>query len=228
VNPDLLLITWISTSAFYLLKKNERQMNRSSVYAAGFLALGFGMISFIMLFVEPGMGFSGPADYFDPEKVAKGYTSLVWQIGDLFYLAILVATSLIAKPSTDPYLRWSALAAGVLFLLVSAIDRVAAGLPFLMSGPELARDGLIALLPIRFAVLKSAALSLGFFAWRTTKINARNGAWQKAWNAMGYLVLTLSIFFVYIFLPLPLVFFVWAAWLTVREASGIKRDAGPS
>jgi hypothetical protein len=31
-----------------------------------------------MLFVEPGMGFAGPADFFDPRKVAVGYTTSVW------------------------------------------------------------------------------------------------------------------------------------------------------
>lgn len=178
------------------------------------------MISFMMLFIEPQMGFSGPTDYFNPEKVAQGYTSFIWLVGDLFYLTIFVATSLMSRRSEDLYLRWSALAAGILFLLVGAIDRVAAQLPFLMSGPELARKGLISLLPIRFAVLKVAALSLGFFAWTTTRTPRGKSTWLKTWRVLGYLVLILAILFIFIFIPLPIAFFIWSIGLMARELTG--------
>jgi hypothetical protein len=195
-------------------------MKRSSSFAAGFLVLGFLAISFIVLFVEPGMGFATPKDFFDPEKVANGYTSLAWFLGDLFYLTIGIATARIARTSDDRYLIWSALAAGILFFLLGAIDRVAAQLPSLMRDADSAEAGLIALLPIRFAVLKTAAFSLAVFAWRTTTTTDGKGTLVWVWRGFGYVILALGVLFIFIFIPLPIAFFVWAVGLTVKAGVG--------
>ena len=65
-------------------------MSRSTL-AAAFLALGFAVVTAILALVEPGMGFDGFADYFDPAKVVPAAGSVAWLIGDLIYLGSAAA-----------------------------------------------------------------------------------------------------------------------------------------
>jgi hypothetical protein len=77
-------------------------------------------------------------------------------------------------------------------------------------------------------VLKTAAMGMALFAWRTTRIGEARGALDRAWRGLGYLVLATGIVFVFVFVPAPVVFFLWAAGLAVRHVSGLvhpRRDA---
>lgn len=54
----------------------------SSALAAGYLGVGFAWVSFVAIVVEPDMGFTSFADFFDAQKVAVGYTSTVWLVSN--------------------------------------------------------------------------------------------------------------------------------------------------
>ena len=118
-------------------------------------------MSYIMVFVEPGMGFTTPADYFDPDKVAAGYASTAWLVDNIIYLTMPFATWVLARGSDDPYLRWSGVAAGLLLFVVGSIDRVSIQLPSLLPDAEGAQAALVVLIPIRFAVLKTMVVAWG-------------------------------------------------------------------
>lgn len=195
-------------------------MRVSKAAAAGLLGAGFAWVSYVLLFIEPGMGFTDPADFFDPEKVAAGYTSLVWSVSSVVYMLFLPALWVIAKSSDAPLVRWSGITAGLLFLVVGAIDRVAIQLPTLLPTSDAVVSGVAAVLPVRFALLKSAVLTLGVSAWGTTRVGPSGGAGDKMWRGFGWLTLLLSIGFVLVFIPVPMVFFLWGTILTVRSLRG--------
>ena len=78
-------------------------MKLGEAVAGTFLALAFIAVSVVLLFVEPGMGFAGVADSFDPAKVLLGAASSAWLVGDLIYLGFGVALVYLAAPSDDRF-----------------------------------------------------------------------------------------------------------------------------
>ncbi len=193
-------------------------MKKGHTAAACFLALGFGTITFILFFVEPGMGFSGPADFFDPAKVVKGSASLAWLVGDLVLLGFGAALGYLASSSNDRYLRASGLSAAVLFVFIGCLGRVLAGLPAFIGNAGHLEIAVLGLVPVRLAALRTAVLAFGFFAWRTTRDNEPGEPTPAAWRGLGYLVLAASAVFVFVFVPAPPLFAIWAAWFALRLA----------
>ncbi len=82
-----------------------------------------------------------------------------------------------------------------------------------------------ALLPVRFAVLKATVVVLGLFAWGTTRASAGHGLAVRSWRILGWVVLVVSVGFVFVFVPAPIAFFLWAAGLTLKYA--LERGAAP-
>jgi hypothetical protein len=189
-------------------------MRALTVVAAGMLAVGFGWVSYVLLFVEPGMGFTEPADFFDAEKAAAGYTSLVWSVGSVVYMLFLPAAWVISRSSDNLYVRWSGIAAGLLFLVVGTIDRVGGQLSAMLSTDEAVIAAVAAMLPVRFALLKSGVVTLGVLAWGTTRVSFAGGVGNRIWRGFGWLTLLASMGFLFLFIPVPLVFFVWGVTLT--------------
>jgi len=177
----------------------------TAMIAAAYLTVGLAMVVFVMLVLEPAMGFTSVGDYMDPVKVAAHAASTPWLLVDLFYLSLFVAILAIARSSEDRGLLWAGIAGGLGFFMVASIDRVAAQLPALVADAETRRVALTALLPLRLAVLKTAAMALALFAWRTTREEAGRGFLARAWRGMGYLVLATGILFVFVFVPAPVV-----------------------
>lgn len=202
-------------------------MKTSRVLSAGFLGVGFAWVSYVAIFVEPGMGFvSLPADFLDAEKVAVGYTSSVWLVSDLIYLAFPVAVMTIAYWADDRLLQWAGAGSSLLWLMVGAIDRIGIELPALLPTQEAVISTLGAILPIRLALLKSAVVTLGVFAWRTTRVGSSSGAAAKLWTGFGWLVLALSVAFMFVLVPVPIIFTAWGIGLLVAYWTASPHDQG--
>jgi hypothetical protein len=200
----------------------------AAALGAAYLAVGLGMVVYIMLVLEPAMGFTAVADYVDPDKIAANAGSTPWLLVDLFYLSLFIAILAIVRGSDDRALVWAGVVGAFAFFLVGAIDRVVEDLHGLVVDEDTRRVALTAMLPVRLAVLKTAAMGMALFAWRTTRIGEARGALDRAWRGLGYLVLATGIVFVFVFVPAPVVFFLWAAGLAVRHVSGLvhpRRDA---
>ncbi len=200
-------------------------MKSATALAAGYLAIGFGVISFIMIRIEPGMGFVTPADYFDPVKVTVGYASVPWVVSSLLYLTFPIALFVLARSFVQRGVSQLGMAAAALGLFLGSIDRVGVQLPSLLSRGEEVQVAVAALLPIRFAVLKTTVVVLGLFAWGTTRANDGHGIGMRSWRILGWAVLAVSVAFLFVFLPAPIAFSVWAAGLTVKCALGARGDA---
>jgi hypothetical protein len=199
-------------------------MRLANTLAAGCIALGFGVVSFIMLRIEPQMGFVTPADYFDPENVVAGYATTAWKVENLIYLLLPFALLVLARSADDTRARVSGVIAAVLFFLLGALDRVGIQLPALAPDGEAVRAALMAMLPVRAAVLKTAVVALGALAWTTTRAPGGKGMWTGAWRGLGWVILAGSGLFVFVFVPAPLLFFVWGLGLTFRlVAEGHER-----
>ena len=190
---------------------------KSNAMAASWLAVVFVWTSCVMLFVEPGMGFRTPADFLDPVKVAAGYGSTVWFVSNLLYFSVPVAVMSIVVGADDRLLQWSGLGTSVLWLVLASMDRVGTQLPDLLS-EEAVITAHTAGLPVRFAVLKAAGVTFGVFAWRTTRLDPLDGAGERLWRGLGWLMLLIGVVFVLFFVPLPIAFAVWAVAWAVREA----------
>lgn len=192
-------------------------MRTSKMLAAGFLAVGFAWVSYVATFVEPDMGFvTLPADFFDAEKVAEGYTSLVWLVSDVIYLAFPVAVMTLVYWADDRLLRWAGAGSSLLWLVIGAIDRIGIELPTLLPTNEAVIAAVAAMLPIRFALLKAAVVTLGVVAWRTTRPGVSPGAAARVWAGFGWLVLALTVAFVFVLVPVPIIFTIWGFALTLR------------
>ena len=192
-------------------------MTRGTSIAAAFLAIGFGFISLVLLVIEPRMGFATLADYFDPSKVFAAADSPAWILGDIVYIGFGVALAYLAVTSADAPLRAAGLMAAVGFFLVGCLGRVAGGITGFVAATNQEEAALLGLLSVRLAVLRTSVFSLGIVAWRTTVTEAGRGPGPVLWRGFGLLVLAASIAFVFVFLPVPLLFAVWAAWFTVRQ-----------
>jgi hypothetical protein len=200
-------------------------MRNVIVFAAGFLGVGFAWVSYVTLFVEPGMGFEGPADFFDAQKVAAGYAAAVWFVSNVFYLMFPVAVMAIAYTEGDRLLQSFGISSAVLWLVVGAVDRVGIQLPALLSTNEAVVAAIAVTLPIRFGILKAAVVALGFFAWRTTRVKTGDGAGARVWRGFGWVVLVASLGFLFAFLPVPVVFAVWGIALAVRDLRARRGSA---
>lgn len=185
--------------------------------SAIYLTVGFAAVSYIAVFVEPDMGFTSMGDFLDPTKVAAGFRTGAWRLENLLYLTFPIAFWVLAKQSDDAYLVWSGVATGLFFLLVGAFDRTMMQMPDLLA-PSEAAAAVSAILAVRFAVLKSTVAAVGVFAWRCTRTSPREGTYGRAWRGLGWVALAVSVAFVFVFLPAPLMVTIWAAALTAREA----------
>jgi hypothetical protein len=193
-------------------------MRSATTLAAAFLAFGFGVVVYIAIWVEPAMGFLEPADFFDPGKVAAGLGSTPWLVDNLLFLSFPVAFLVISRSSANELVGPFGLAAAVFFLLLGSMGRAANQLPSFLSSEEELRVALAGMLPVRFAVLKASVVAMGLFAWSTTRSGGGHGLARLAWRAFGWFVLAASVSFLFVFLPLPIVFFPWAIGLTVTSA----------
>ncbi len=206
-------------------------MKSATAWAAGYLAFGFGVVSFIMLGIEPAMGFVKPADYFDPVKLAAGYASKAWLVSTLLYLTFPIPLFVLARSSSGKHVSHFGLAAAAVGLLLATLDLVGTQLSSLLPGEEQVRVAAAAMVPIRFAVLKATCVLLGLFAWGTTRAAPGHGMATRAWRGFGWFVLAVSLAFLFVFVPVPVAFFLWAVGLTVActrqqgEASGSPRGA---
>jgi hypothetical protein len=200
-------------------------MRRTTVLAASFLGLGFAWVSCVMLFVEPRMGFESPADFLDPQKVAAGYTTSVWLVSSFVYLAFPIAVMAIAIPAKDQLLRWSGAGSALLWLTVGAIDRVGIQLPDLITSDEALLATVAATLPTRLAILKGAVIALGVLAWRTTRTGESGGPANRVWRGFGWVVLALSVAFMFAFIPVPVVFAIWGLTLAAQYSRTISHGA---
>jgi hypothetical protein len=193
-------------------------MKRSEVAAAAFLGAGFVYGTFLFLVLEPGMGFNGLSDFFDPAKVFPATRSPAWIVEGLVYLGFGVALTYLGLSADDRYQRTFGIVAGVFFFLLGCIGRVVGSLPDLIADPVSRDAALLGLLSTRLAVLRATVLALGVFAWRTTlQVEAGAGA-SMAWRGFGVLLLIGSASFLFVLLPLPPLFAVWAVWFAVRRA----------
>ena len=193
-------------------------MRKGKVVAAAFVALGFVFVSFVLLVVERRMGLTSVADFFDPAKVLVGLASPVWLIGDLIYLGFGLALAYLTTSSEDRILRATGLIAAAGFVFIGCLGQVAKMLPSLIADSGHVETALLGLLPVRLAALRTTVLALGIFAWRTTRDRETGQSGPVAWRALGYLVLAASVAFLFVFLPIPVLFAIWALWLTIREA----------
>jgi hypothetical protein len=72
-----------------------------------------------------------------------------------------------------------------------------------------------AILPIRFAVLKTTVVMVRLFAWGTTRASEGHCIGVRTWRALGWIVVAVSVLFLFVFTPAPIAFFMWAVGLTV-------------
>ena len=193
-------------------------MKKTSTIAASFLALGFAIGSFIFLAIEPRMGFSEPSDFFDPEKVLSAAESTVWLVGSLIFLGFGLALAYLALPSDDRNLRASGLIAAVGFFFLGSLGIVLGQLAAFIPDRNHLEIAVLGFLPVRLAALRTTALALGVFAWRTTRDPGPGETGPAAWRGLGYLVLAASVVFVFVLIPVPLVFTIWAGWFAFRQA----------
>lgn len=191
-------------------------MRKTNVFAASFLGVGFACVSYVMLFLEPSMGFKNPADYFDAQKVAAGYASTAWLVTSVLYLAFPIAVMAIAYSANDRHLQWFGVGAALLGLMLGAVDRAGSQLPALLPTHEAVLAAVAALLPIRFAILKATVVALGLFAWRTTRTGSAHGAGPRVWRGFGWVVLVASVGFMFVFIPVPVVFAIWGVGLAIQ------------
>lgn len=201
-------------------------MKSATALAAGYLAFAFGVVSYIMIRIEPGMGFTTPADFFDPVKVTAGYASIPWLVSTLLYLLMPVALFVLARSFVHERVSQLGLVAAALGLLLGSIDLVGVQLHSLLSSEEQVQVAVAALLPIRFAVLKATVVTLGLFAWGTTRARKGHGIGVRSWRVLGWVVLVVSVAFLFVFLPAPIAFFLWGVGLTLTCM--VQRGDAPS
>jgi hypothetical protein len=193
-------------------------LKKTSTIAASFLALGFAIVSFIFLVIEPRMGFSELSDFFDPAKVLSAVGSPAWFVGKVIYLGFGVALQYLAFSSNDRYLRASGLIAAVGFVFIASLGRVLDQLPTFIGDDSQLQVAVLGFLPVRLAALRTTVLALGVFAWRSTRDHEPGETSSAVWRGFGYLVLAASATFLFVLIPVPLVFTVWATWFAIRQA----------
>lgn len=193
-------------------------MRSARALAAAYVAVVFGVVSYILLGVERGMGFVTPGDYFDPIKVTAGYASGAWRVSTALYLTLPPALFVLAKTSARQRVSEFGLASAGFGLFLGTLDLVGIQLASFLSNEAQLHAAVAALIPVRFAVLKTTVMMLGLFAWGTTNAAEANGVGGRSWRVLGWIVLALSVIFLFVFVPVPIAFFVWALVLTVNSA----------
>ncbi len=197
------------------------------VLTAATWTVGFAGVTYIMLIVEPTMGFTTPADYADPVKVLKGYGSSAWFVGDLIYLGVGIAALGVWARSDDRVLRGSAMVAGIGFLFLSSLDRVFLVLPTWLGDDGQATMAVLGVTPVRLAVLRVTVLAFAAMAWQLAGVQPAPGTAGVVWRVVSGLALLGAIAFQVMFLPVPVLFFTWSATylvVTIRQTP-LKRSA---
>jgi hypothetical protein len=146
-------------------------------------------------------------------------------VSNFVYLGFPIAVMALALRATDPLLQWSGTGSALLWLTVGSIDRVAIQLPDLIASDEALVAAVAATLPTRFAILKGAVVTLGLFAWRTTRIGEAGDPAKRVWRGLGWVVLVLSVGFMFAFIPVPVVFAIWGVTLAAQHARALPRGA---
>lgn len=193
-------------------------MRKGKTAAAAYLALGFTFISFVALVVEPQLGLVEPSDRFDPDKLSAVASLPIMIVGNAVILGFAFALACLAAVSADGYSRAAGLIGAFGFLMLACLGQVAAGVPTLIDNSGHQAIAQVSLAAVRMAFLKASVLPLGVVAWRSTLEETGQGN-PFAWRALGLFILAGSIAFVFVTLPLPLLFTLWAAWYAFRSAT---------
>lgn len=193
-------------------------MKRGEVFAASFLAAGFAFVTFTFVVLEPRMGFTELADFFDPTKVFAAARTAAWIVEDVVYFGCGVALVHLGLSSDDRYARTSGIVAGVCLFVVGCMGRVIGGLPDLVADAGQRNAAVLGILSARLAVLRTTVFAAGVLAWRTSLQSVARGGVAIAWRGLGVLMLVGCTVFLFVFVPVPLLITAWAAWLAVRLA----------
>ena len=182
--------------------------------AAAGLAISYGVGSFVMLAVEPGMGFRSVADYFDPLLLVPALDSVAWLVSDVCHLvngcliAVLGVTLAGTASAAHRLTRITAAGAAILFILLAMLDRAAAGLPALVADNELRSTIALAFVSARMGVLFAAVCIAGAFTISVTAI-LRDA--PVAHRVTGYAVGAAAFGFWLVPTPIPVLLAVWSA-----------------
>ena len=196
------------------------------------LALGvsFAIGATILITIEPEMGFSTMADYWNPELVVPALNSIPWLVSDVCHmlngilLIILSSTFATAHGTLASLLRASGTVSGAFFVLVAMLDRVGARMPELIQDPETLSVLSIAFISTRMGALLAAVFTLGGFIVLMSAESLRE-RWYAAWfSYFGFVVGALAIVFFVLPSPIPIPLSLWAIALGVFLLRNAPRE----
>ena len=121
-----------------------------------------------------------------------------WEVSTTW--GFVVAFAWLALQSTDRHQRVAGLTAAALFLVIVGIGQALKQLPDFLTDPSRLEMAMMGMLAVRFALLKPLVVAVGYFAWRTTR-DGGEGIGDRAWRVFGWLVLAVSVAFLFVFVP---------------------------
>lgn len=192
-------------------------MLKGETVAAAYIAAGFAFISVIALVVEPQLGLVEPSDQLDPVKISGVIRLPVMIAGNVTILGFSFAVAYLAARSEDIYFAAAGFVAAFAFLVLGCLGQAAAAVPVLIPDVPQQEIAQLALAAVRSAFLRAAVLSLAVVAWRST-LAKPIGDTPFLWRLLGVLILLGGLAFFFVFVPVPLMFTVWAAWYAARLA----------
>ena len=176
----------------------------------------------ILFFIEPGMGFRSPADYFDLSKVVPALDSLAWLSSNVLHVVTGFALLQFqlelrsARPEERQLAADIGLVAAPLFVIVGVCGFVGASLGELLRGDASALStSLYALLVTRTCLLFGAITLLGMMILTFSARRDNAAGWLRL---LGLAVGAACILFVVLPAPIPLLLLIWSLALLPGRA----------
>ena len=177
------------------------------------LSIAFLVHSFVLLVLEPAMGFREFADFFDLEKVLPALGSTAWSIGNLMHLLAGFGLLFLAAGIQSANIQRSAVtaafgfAAAPLFVVIGMSGFVGNQLVGVLTETAQRDAALLGMIMGSRTMILYAAMAL--FGGMIILLSFQSGLINRWLRIYGVLAGVAALIFAFFPTPIPLIFFLW-------------------
>lgn len=193
--------------------------SRIHLTGASIIALSFLVHSFVLVVLEPAMGFHHFSDYTDLRKVMPALGSVAWAVSNVDHLvlglglALFTAGTRFEESAALRVARVFGVAASCLFVVVGMSGIVGNKLTNLMDAGS-AETAILGLIGFRMTLLYAAVACFGALILALSASPRIGRIWIRV---LGAAVGLLALLFPWVATPVPLLIFVWSVCYLILE-----------
>ena len=180
------------------------------------LALDYLFHSYLLIILEPEMGFREIGDYFHSDLLIPSLSTIPWQISNVLHMAEGMIIPIIglaflhdSRLLSKSILNLISFFCGILFFIVGVSGFAGQNLIKWLN-PENLEMAMVGFATFRYTILLTAIVGMALFIFQVSLLG-RSGKILPGWfTYIGHLLAIILVAFLFIIIPVPLILFLWS------------------